>query len=206
MSALDRVAALGEKVGAGDTACAETELPLAPAALLEFLSNSERLFRLNPHLEIETWQSVPGGFRLVAQNESNGRRIELTARIAVTTATGTLALSYDGGLKQGMTLAIEPVATGARLIVTEHYPRVEDPQDPRLVDVDRSLVPWVTAIRRHLIQRQRWGWLPGWQWWNERFMLGMPPRHRRIVWLLIWTTLLEFIVFLGVVIIWRLAA
>jgi hypothetical protein len=89
---------------------------------------------------------------------------------------------------------------------TEHYPRIADADDPRVAEVDKSLVPWVTAIRSHMLARRRWGWLPGWRWWAESFMLAMPPRQRRIVRLLVWTTVLEFLVFLGVVLVWRAAS
>jgi len=64
--------------------------------------------------------------------------------------------------------------------------------------VDRSLIPWVNAIRRHLLDRKRWGWLPGWRWWHEGFMAGMAPRQRRIVRMIIWISVLEFVVFLFV--------
>lgn len=187
-----------------DSARAETVIPLPPAALLDFLSDGERLLRLNPHLEIETWQALPGGFRLVALNESNGRRIETA--VSVETAADSIVLRYAAGLKQSSVLAVEAAAGGSRLIVTEHYPRIEDPQDPRVADVDRSLVPWVAALRRHLVGRARWGWLPGWHWWNERFLPGMPPRSRRIVRLIVWVSVLEFVVFLGAIVVLRLAS
>ncbi|MDP2794874.1 MAG: hypothetical protein Q8O25_12495 [Sulfurisoma sp.] len=190
----------------GDSARAETEVPLSPAALLEFLRDSERLFRLNPHLEIEAWQPAPGGFRFAAKNESNGRRIETAVIVEAASPKDSLVLSYADGLKRSTTLAVEPAGTGARLVVTEHYPRIEDPRDPRVADVDRSLVPWVAALRRHLIARARWNWLPGWQWWNERFLLGMPPPHRRIVRLIVWVSALEFVVFLGAIVILRLSS
>jgi len=189
-----------------DCARAETEIPLSPASLFDFLRASERLFRLNPHLEIEAWQPVPGGFRFAAQNESNGRHIETTVTTETAAAKDRLVLRYADGLKQDTTLVVEPAAAGARLVVTEHYPRIDDPQDPRVADVDRSLVPWVAALRRHLIGSKRWGWLPGWHWWNERFLLGMPPRSRRIVRLIVWISVLEFAVFLAAVVVLRLAS
>ena len=46
-----------------DQARAETELPLPPAELATFLTDSERLFRLNPHLEIERWEARLGKYR-----------------------------------------------------------------------------------------------------------------------------------------------
>jgi hypothetical protein len=200
VSAADRAAPVS------DSARAETEVPLSPAALFDFVRDSERLFRLNPQLEIETWQAVPGGFHFAAQNESNGRRIETSVAVEAVPAENSLVLHYAAGLKQNTTLAVETAAAGARLVVTEHYPRIDDPQDPRVADVDRSLLPWVAALRRHLTQRGRWGWLPGWRWWNERFLLGMPPRSRRIVRLIVWVSALEFVVFLGAIAVLRAAS
>lgn len=196
------------KVSAGDTARAETTLPLAPAELQAFLGDCERLFRLNPLYAIESWEQEAAGFRFTAHNESNDRRIETTTRVE--RSDGTLLLHYASGLKQATRFDLEPASTGVRLIVTEHYPRIEDPQDPRVAEVDKSLVPWVAALRRHLLARRRWGRLPLlfslWRWWHERFMPGMPPRQRRIVRLLVWTTALEFVVFLGLILALRFAA
>lgn len=209
MSVADRAATVADAAKAapgGDSARVETGLPLAPAALLDFLADTERLLRLNPHLKIETWQPVPGGFRLVAENETNGQRLETGVRVAYDGVAATHSLRYDSGLKQGTSFVVEAGAGGARLVVTEYYPRIEDPQDPRLVEVDRSLVPWVAALRRHLIARRRWGWLPGWHWWNERFLPGLPPGSRRIVRMLVWISVLEFAVFLAAIVVLRLAS
>ncbi|MDP2826436.1 MAG: hypothetical protein Q8O52_27585 [Sulfuritalea sp.] len=182
-----------------DRARAETQLPIGADAVFEFVSDIERLLRLNPHLEIETWRRLPDGMRFAAQNEMNGRRIETAVRIETTRATRSIVLSYADGLKRATTLAVESGdGHGCRLVVTEHYPVIEDAQDPRVAEVDRSLIPWVNAIRRHLLGRRRWGWLPGYGWWAGRFMLGMPPRQRRIVRMIVWVSLLEFVIFLFV--------
>lgn len=192
--------------GPGDTARAEIAVPLAPAALADFLADVERLFRLNPLLAIESWRACAGGFHFVAANESNGRRIDAVVAVERAADGSTLLLRYATGLKRATRLAVTASAGGARLVVTEHYAAVEDPADPRLAEVDRSLVPWVAALHRHLRARRRWGWLPGWRWWHERFLAGLAPRQRRIVRLLVWISLLEFIAFLGLVLVWNLAA
>lgn len=209
MSAADRIADVA-KVGPGgtaadgDSATAETTLPLSVAAVREFLSDIPRLVRLNPQLAIERWVPAEWGFRFAGRNESNERSFDLGVR--VDRSDDRLELHYDAGLKQMTQFVAEPVGTGTRLVVTEHYPRIGDPQDPRVAEVDKSLVPWVGALRRHLLARRRWGWLPGWQWWTERFMLSMVPRSRRIVRLLVWTSLVEFAVFLGLVVVLRFSA
>lgn len=193
----------------GDRASAETDLPLAPETVADFLADAERLLRLNPQLAIERW--TPEGanrFRLVARNESNERLVDTP--VAIERDAQGLTLRFASGLKQATRLRVEPAPAGARLVVTEHYPRIEDAQDPRVVEVDKSLVPWVAALRRHLLARRRWSWLPlifpVWRWWNERVMLSMPPRSRRIVRLIVWLSVIEFVVFIGLVIVLRLAA
>lgn len=213
MSAADRIAGLA-KVGPGgaapdgDRATAETTLPLAVAAVREFLSDIPRLVRLNPQLAIERWVPAEWGFRFAGRNESNDRVFDLG--VLVDRSDDGITLRYDAGLKQMTQFVAEPAGTGTRLVVTEHYPRIGDPQDPRVAEVDKSLVPWVGAIRRHLLARRRWGWLPliypVWNWWQERFMLSMVPRSRRIVRLLIWATVIEFAVFLGLVLVLRFSA
>ena len=182
-----------------DSARAETEIPLDADAVFKFVSDIEHLLRLNPHLEIETWQRIPEGMRFVAMNETTGRRIETAVRVEMTPATRSIVLTYAEGLKRATTLAVESGdGQVCRLVVTEHYPVIEDAQDPRVAEVDRSLIPWVDAIRRHLLGRRRWGWLPGYRWWTGRFMPGMPPRQRRIVRMIVWVSLAEFVVFLAV--------
>lgn len=187
-----------------DLARAETLLPLSPAELLAFVADSERLFRLNPHLEIEGWQPwAPdvnlAGFDLTLTNEINGQRLETA--VAVTELPEGRIFAYAAGLKQATSLRVEAAGTGSRLILIDQYPRIEDPEDPRVAEVDRSLVPWVAAIRCHLLSRRRWGWLPGWRWWHEGFALGMPPRQRRLVRLILWVGFFEFLVFLALVLV-----
>ncbi|OHC64215.1 MAG: hypothetical protein A2040_19610 [Rhodocyclales bacterium GWA2_65_19] len=138
--------------------------------------------------------------RFAAQNETTGRRIETTVRVETTPAVRRIVLSYADGLKRATSLAVEGGAgEGCRLVVTEHYPAIEDAQDPRVAEVDRSLVPWVDALRRHLLGRRRWGWLPGWRWWHEDFLGRMVPQQRRIVRMIVWVSALEFAAFLFVV-------
>lgn len=182
-----------------DRVRAETQVPIGTDAMFEFISDIERLVRLNPHLDIASWQRLPDGMLLAALNETTGRRIETAVRVETTRSLRTIVLSYADGLKQATTLTIEGGdGDGCRLIVTEHYPCIGDAQDPRVAEVDRSLIPWVAAIRRHLLDRQRWGWLPGWRWWHERFLPGMPPRQRRIVRMIVWVGVIEFVVFIFV--------
>ncbi len=180
-----------------NAAWVEADIPLPPAALLEFLADRERLWRLNPWLAIESWHDEGDGFTLRAENEDSGRRTEVRA-YAETLPDG-FRIRYASGLKQGSEFAVSARGEGSLLRVIERYAPVDGPEDPRIAETDKSLVPWIAALRRHLVARSRWGRIPGWRWWNERFMLSMPPRQRRIVRLIIWVTVLEFAVFVAAV-------
>jgi len=80
------------------------------------------------------------------------------------------------------------------LPIRESYRQPEN--EAELAEVDRSLTPWGVAIRRHFLGLARWGRLPLYRWWRERVWLGMKPRERRIARLIVWSTVIEFFVFL----------
>lgn len=187
------------EAAAEDLARAETLLPFAPDEVFAFLCRIELAFRLNPLLAIDSWTPAEWGFRYEGFNESNRQPVAISAQVELVPAERRVCLTYDSGLKRGTALSIEPATEGARLVVVERYPRIEDPDDPRVAEVDKSLVPWVATLRRHLLARRRWGWLPGWAWWQERFLPAMKPAQRRIVRLLVWASVLEFAVFLALV-------
>lgn len=192
-----------------NAAWASVEIPLSPQSLFDFLSNTERLFRLNPHLDIETWHRQPDqaasrSYRLRFLNETNGCRGEVSIRAMALAGNAGHILDYEGGLKRATELRIAPAAGGSLLTITDHYHPVSGETDGRLKEVDRSLIPWAAAIRRHLNGRKRFGGLPVYLWWTEGFMLGMFPRQRRIVRMIVWVSLLEFVVFLFVALIFWL--
>lgn len=189
---------------AGDQARVETTIALAAEDLFAFISNIERLFRLNPHLDIEQWRAAPDGFHLIAQNETNQCRVDTAARISIDRPKHRITIRYASGLKRRTTLEVFSDAGGARLIAVEDYPVVDDPGDPRVAEVDRSLAAWIGAIRLHLVRRARWGELPGWRWWHERFLPGLAPRQRRVVRLIVWVSVLEFAAFLFVALVFWL--
>lgn len=184
-----------------NAAWAKAALPLSPQGTFTFLADIERLFRLNPHLDISAWHEEPGTPRrctFSAFNETNGCRYEVTVGMENVRENRGMTLVYDRGLKASTEFRIEPAGNGSSLTITEHYHPVADRNDERLKEVDRSLVPWLAAIRGHIAGLARYGWLPGYRWWAGRFMPGMPPRQRRIVRMIVWISLLEFVVFLFV--------
>ena len=185
-----------------NAAWVEAEIPLPPAALLEFLADLERLWRLNPCLAIESWRDASDGVTLSAANEANGRRSDV--RLRREALPDGFRVAYDTGLKQSSEFTVAARGAGSLLRVVERYAPVDGPDDPRAAESDTSLVPWIAALRRHLVARSRRGRIPGWHWWHEGFMLSMPPRQRRIVRLILWVTVIEFVVFVALILALRL--
>lgn len=198
-----------------DVAWVNVETPLSPAQLFEYVADAERLFRLNPYLEIHIWQSaqrtVMSGGRIHFKylNEMNGAKRELDITVSEFKPGIGYTLNYSEGLKRATEIKVEAKGRGAELVIKDWYHPVVDTPDEtsdeketRLTEVDRSLTPWGVAIRQQLLSLKRWGWLPFYRPLRERFWCTMAPRNRRISRLLIWVTALEFFVFVFVFLIY----
>jgi hypothetical protein len=191
---------------ARDAAWTSVELAVAPAAVGRLLRDPRLLLRLNPCLEIEYLEHLADGrLRFAARNESNGCRVAAEVAVAITPAADGLVLDYSDGIKRETRLQVAPTAGGARLELTETYSPPADDGAVAPAEVDRSLLPWTAALRRHLERDARFGGIPGYRWLAESFWLSMSPRQRRVAWLIVWTTALEFAVFLAVLAIYLAA-
>ncbi len=173
------------------------ELPLAPQQALGYARNIERLLRLNPHLEVSRIErTADGRYRLEGLNEMNGLAVSCGLTLQ-DDGTGGFRLDYDSGLKLATEVTAAPHPAGALLTIRETYRQPENDAD--LAQVDRSLTPWGMSIRRHLLGLARWRWLPGYRWWRERVWLNMKPRERRVSRLIVWATLIEFVLFVAAI-------
>lgn len=187
---------MAEPAAADNAAWVGIELPLAPQQALDYARNVERFLRLNPHLEITRFEGAADGrYRIEGLNEMNGLAVSCGLTLQDDGANG-FRLDYDGGLKLATEVTAAPHPGGALLTIRESYR--QPASEAELAQVDRSLTPWGLAIRRHLLGLSRWGRLAPYRWWRERIWLGMRPRERRIVRLVVWATALEFVVFLFV--------
>lgn len=197
-----------------DSAWISVDLPFPSGEIYEFLQKLDRLFRLNPYLEIKSWQEDARGrlfhgkqIRVEALNEMIGLQQSMTLSVSDVQPDVSFRLDYDRGLKQATIFTVQKLGPAlSRLVVKELYPAEMSlaEREARMNEVDRSLVPWGAAIHSYFIRRTRWGWLPFFKWMQDRFWLGMTPRHRRIARMIIWTTVLEFVVFLFVFVIYWL--
>lgn len=196
-----------------NAAWATVAIPLTTRESLEFLGNVERLFRLNPHFEIHHWQETPAAFVPAKQinvkllNEMNGIYYDVILTVESITETD-VRIGYNTSFKQYLEINIAPGADDTSILTLVERYRTLPPEEhqQRLKEVDQGLTVWALAIRQFVMGMQRWGWLGPYRWYKQGFWLKMIPRHRRIARLIWWITLLEFIVFVFVAVIYWLEA
>jgi hypothetical protein len=175
-------------------------MPLPPDALHAFLADVERLFRINPFPEVDRFERQGGGvLRLAGRNLSNDRPMDLTVRLTGSVPGRSITFAYDEGIPRETRCQIEPAAAGSVPTITETYDTPPPEQrEARLKEVDRSLLPWAAALRAFVLHGAHWDWLPGYRPYMRRVWLPMTPKQRRITRLILWTTVVEFEVFLFV--------
>lgn len=188
------------EVGA-DAAWARIAVPLAPAAL-ETLLDAETLLRLNPWLDIERFERVDDGHYEVRWS-NQGR--PFASAMQVVRLDGGLRLDYRAGLKSSTGFYVENRPDGgAFLWMIDRYERCPEAERlARLDEVDRSLTPWALALQGYCTAWARWSSFPPWRWYMRRVHLPMKPASRRIVRLLFWSSALELVVFVALVLWWR---
>lgn len=187
-----------------DAAWVVVETPLALPALREFCADVERLFRINPYLEFQTWQcSAAYSYHVRFRNLSNQQNVVLDLRME-RASQDEFCVVYGDGIKARTRFALESTAAGSRLTITDEYSRLSDAERARRIDeVDKSINAWGWALHEYLQQQERWGGFAFWRWYMRRLWLPMTPRSRRITYMLILLAAAELVlVVLGATIYW----
>ena len=184
-----------------DAAWVVLETPLASARLAAFVSDVQRLYRINPFLEFIRWDDEgPSHWRAEVLNHSNGQRTVLEAKVG-RMSEQVLQVDYAAGLKKCTRFDIEAAPCGSRLTITEEY-RASDSVNPQ-AQVDRSLHAWGVALKGYLERDQRWGRFVLYRWFMERVWLPMKPAARRITFLVLVIGVADIaLVALGLAIYW----
>jgi hypothetical protein len=171
--------------------------------LREFCRDVERLYRINPHLEVTSWHRIADDtFRVAWRNTSNQQDAVFDLRIERGSAD-TFEVAYSQGLKRSTRFALSPAVSGSRLTITDDYSGVpEEERTRRVAEVDRSLEAWGWALHAYLRREQRWGRNAVYRWYMRRIWLSMRPVARRITTLLVLVTAAEFLIVLFVGLIW----
>jgi len=179
------------------------DTPLSLAQLRLFCGDVERLYRINPYLEIQAWQMLAAGaFRVSWRNLSNGQAatIELQREPE---SENAFAVAYAQGIKRRTQFRLEPAPGGSRFVITDVYASLPEAERvSRIAEVDKSLTAWAWALHAHLRREHRWGSNPLWRWAMRRFWLPLRPAARRITMLIVLASLAEFALFLLVALIW----
>jgi len=186
-----------------DAAWVRVPTRLSPEALARELADAEVLLRLNPYYYFRTCRrSAPDSYHAEFENQSNQQQLVVDIDVARGPGPG-LTLNYRQGLKRRTLFTIEPGALGSTLVVTDDYSGTsEEERKQREAEVDKSLLAWGEALRVYFLRLQRYSRIPGWRGYIRRLWIPMKPSARRIVWLLYLITLVEFLFFCFVVLIW----
>ena len=188
-----------------DYARLEIQTPLAREVLAELVADPIALLRINPLLEFqEVRVQGPDHWHLVLKHLGRDRLFELDAR-RQPLADGGWRLSWSGWLKQATEVHLEEGPEGARLVLIDDYSGLdEQTRKARLDEVDNSLNHWGHALYRYFRNWKRWSWLPGWKWYFRGPWLKMKPSARRISFMLLVVTAMEFVLFLFAIVILKL--
>lgn len=178
---------------AADAAWVKIETPLSVAALAEFCTDLERLYRINPYLEFKSWQTLSAGrYRAQLKNLSIGREIDLEMSLHQESPY-EFAVRYARGIKQSTRFTISAARGGSTLLIVDDYSGATPERD--LDEVDRSLHAWGVALREYLDREQRWGWCAPWRSYMRRIWVPMRPAARRITFIILLVTLAEIALF-----------
>lgn len=184
----------------------DSHLPVAD--LLEFCQDIERLLRINPYLEFSHLQQTgEGKLTMQGKNLSNQQSFDyrVNSQHYVNNDEEGYLLTYSSGLKCSTTISIKKQEHGTQIKILDDYSGIsEEERNQRLEEVDKSLPAWGNAIQQYLTAWQKWSRFSLWRWYKQRVWLPMKPSARRISWMLINITALEFVAFLMVFVIFWL--
>jgi hypothetical protein len=187
--------------GHADRAWVRIATGLAPAALVAFCQDAERLLRINSMYEFEEWRAEGAGrFFMRVRNLSNG--LTLATPVSVEPRPDGLRIAYASGLKTATEFCVEPAGPddtpaapgGAVLVIIDDYSGTpEAERQARAGEVDKSLVWWGHDLHRYLKHWLRWSGFRPYRWYIGRVWQPMKPKARRITFMLIAITAFELL-------------
>lgn len=168
--------------------------PLKIEVMQSLLKNIELLLRINPFHEIKFWNMNGQTLQLELRNLQNQQIIK--QEICLARQQDSVLLHYAEGIKAHTLFKLRPANMGTELIIREDYSRYSEAErQQRIHEVDQTLLPWAHALNRFFKAYKRWSWLPGWKS-LQIFWFSMSPSQRLVSRIVIWATLIEFIIFL----------
>lgn len=184
-------ASLDEK----DAAWVSIKTPLHEDALLVFIHDVERFFRINPMLEFKQWQALgASSYFMSGRNISQKTPFEFSTKLHVFQKNNGFEIEYENGLKSHTLIEIEAITLengklGSRLTITDSYRELDS--DNTLDEVDKSLVNWAAGLQCYFVNWRRWSGIKLWRWYMQRVWLPMKPNTRRITSMILWISVAE---------------
>jgi hypothetical protein len=188
---------------AEDAAWASINTPLSVDELTSFCHDVERLFRINPMLEFQQFNTLGAQrYAFSGRNISQETPFEFDITFSVTELPDGLQIDYGQGIKSKSLFKIEPAPQGSKLTITDYYERLPAEQrEQHLHEVDKSLLVWAKYLQSYLVTWSRWSGIGPWRWYMRRIWQPMKPTARRITYALLWITVVEIaLIALGVAI------
>jgi hypothetical protein len=169
--------------------------------LRAFLDDVERLYRINPLLDISKFEPFgQSGYHFVAHNHSNGSNIDVL--LAVTAKDRGLDVAYSHGLKVATNFRVEAAPGGSHLFVTDVYGGCAGEEHRLRSEVDLSLNAWGRELHDYLKRWARWHRVALWRWYMRRVWQPMKPSGRRIVWMIWVVSVFEMIAASVMLVVW----
>lgn len=202
---MSEVAIADAPIAAEDAAWAAVNTPLSVDELKVFCQDIERLFRINPMLEFNTWEQLANNrYRMAVKNISQEQPFNLDVELEAEQQSDEIIIHYANGIKKKTIFKIEPSEYGSKLTIIDDYGNLsEEERSARINEVDKSLVNWADYLQRFLITWKKWSKHRWWRWYMKRIWQPMKPTGRRITYMFLWITLVEIaLIVLGAGIYW----
>ncbi len=165
---------------------------LTPKQLIDFCSPVERLYRLNPYLKIYSWQQLEDkSWNVDWENFSAEQPQRNLIQITVKRFENEWQIYYRSGMKRKSLVIVEPDDAGSKLTIVDDY---GDSDDRDAKYVDRSLHGWAQALKRFFDRYVYLQHIPLMKSIIDRFWIRLNPMGRRITYILLVITAVEFIV------------
>ena len=185
------------ETGSDNSAWAGLNTTLTTHDLLEFCTDIERLFRINPYLEFSSWeQTSPQNASISITNISNDEPFSLDSDISISKLDDGFRIEYSDGIKSSTRFKVEPSDTGALLKIIDEYHDIDETNEAAIKQVDKSIVAWAKDLQEYIFKWQRWKWLAPWRWYMRGPWQRMKPPARRITYMLFWITFAELMGFI----------
>ncbi len=187
-----------------DFARIEIDSPFDENWLAEFISNPQRILRINSLFEFSKFEKISeNAWHMMGTNLLNKQDFDVTFKTEK--KSSSILYHYKGWLKTTTEMSIKKDKSGCKLVIVDDYSGINaEEREQRISEVDNTIIQFGNDIYRYLRHWKRWSWMPGWKSYMLKFWQGMKPSARRISFMLFAITAAEFVIFLFVFLIFWL--